>query len=90
MKDFNLIEGIFTELEAQEVILTLLDRKINFHHHKNFMHHEKFGSDDSASLKRIEKLKENRLKMVMYFKEMKDSVNFYIEANVKINPISKL
>jgi hypothetical protein len=89
MKDFKLIEGIFTELEAQEVILTLLDRKINFHHHKNFMHHEKLGSDCTASLNRIEKLKKNREEMVTYFKEMKDSVNFSIEANVIINTISK-
>ena len=53
----DLIKGIFSQMEGKDIVLDLLDYKINYHRRKNFGWEERFGKPNQDSLKRIEELK---------------------------------
>ena len=60
-----LIDGIFSEMDAKEILMNIISTKIHFHSMKNFSSQERFGKEDTHSLKRmtdlnhdIEKIKE--------------------------------
>lgn len=59
-ENVTLIDGVFTPEEAKEVLLTLLNHKINFHRMRNFSSEERFGKPDTASLKRLTELHKSR------------------------------
>ena len=59
----NLIKGIFTPVEAQELLLDLLNSKINFHHKKDFSSRERFGKPDAGSEQKLKYLTESRNKV---------------------------
>lgn len=58
-KEYTLINGTFSALEAWEIIRNLYTSKIRFHEMRNFSMKERFGKDDSATIKRISELKES-------------------------------
>jgi hypothetical protein len=58
----DLIKGTFTLREAQELLLELLNSKINFHNKKDFSFRERFGKPDADSAQRLKHLKESRNK----------------------------
>ena len=51
MKTLTLIDGIFTSAEMKEVVLTMINNKINFHHLKNLRSLEREGHEDENSSK---------------------------------------
>ena len=59
----KLIEGKFSPEEAKEVLLELINHKINFHSLKNFSSEERYGKSIKGSNKRIEYLKEAKEKI---------------------------
>lgn len=59
----ELIKGTFTPDEAREVLLRMLNSKIDFHNLKNLSSRERFGKPDSYSEQRLEVLKEARKKV---------------------------
>lgn len=58
-----LIKGTFTPNEAREILLQLLDSKINFHNLKNWSARERFGKPDADSEQRLKHLSESRAKV---------------------------
>lgn len=54
----DLINGQFTPAEAAEILMHLMDKKINFHELKNFSELERNGKDNEASVRRIAELME--------------------------------
>lgn len=59
-ENVTLINGVFTPDEAKEVLLTLLNHKINFHRMRNFSSEERYGKPDPVSEKRLSELYESR------------------------------
>ena len=60
MKNSNsikLIDGVFEATDAKEIILSLINFKINFHQRRIFSEEERVGTYNEASFKRIEELK---------------------------------
>lgn len=59
----DLIKGTFTPSEAQDLLLDLLNSKINFHNRKDFSSRERFGKSDADSEQRLKHLTESRNKV---------------------------
>ena len=59
----DLIKGTFTPSEAQELLLDLLNSKINFHNKKDFSSRERFGKPDAESVQKLKHLTESRNKV---------------------------
>ncbi len=59
----DLIKGTFTPSEAQELLLDLLNSKINFHSKKDFTSRERFGKPDAVSEQKLKYLTESRNKV---------------------------
>jgi hypothetical protein len=57
-ESIKLVEGTFSGIEAKEILVDLISKKINFHHLKNFSSEERFGKTCELSLDRIQELKE--------------------------------
>jgi hypothetical protein len=56
-KKLTLIDGIFSHVEAKEILLNLFTSKINFHSIKNWSSQERYGKDDEIAQKRIPALR---------------------------------
>ncbi len=53
----KLIEGVFQQEDAKEILMKIFLDKINFHNIKNWSSQERFGKDDEFAQKRIPALK---------------------------------
>jgi len=83
-ENVTLINGVFTPQEAREVLLTLLNHKINFHRLRNFSSEERFGKKDEASTKRLKELDESR-KQVLSLLADAESAGYKLEIESMIN-----
>lgn len=82
-QSFTLIEGTFDSEEAREVLMSLIGRKIEFHHKKNLRYQERKGTVHQSSLDRIEELKKTRNNILAHLKEMKrKQISVYIKSDV--------
>ena len=84
----ELIKGTFVPDEAREILLQLLDSKINFHNRRNFSSRERFGMPDPYSEQRLEHLMESRKKVLTLVSELNDeektiTINSTIEINIE-------
>ena len=85
-----LISGEFENLEAREILLSLIDSKIKFHNLKNFSHEERFGIKDNESTKRLAELKELRAEILRLLKNNEESdFNYKIYSNIAIEMVPK-
>lgn len=57
MDSFKLIEGIFDSTDAKEVLLGLVEYKIQFHNRRILSQDERFGIKDENSVERVKLLK---------------------------------
>jgi hypothetical protein len=80
----SLIDGVFTPEEAREVVLKLLDYKINFHKIKNFCNEEKCGESVQASLDRIDALRASKAKFEALLESEDSAINFEITSEIVI------
>lgn len=60
MHQFKLIDSSYTVSEAREILLAIINSKIQFHQLKTFSHDIRFGRPDEHSEKRIKELEETR------------------------------
>lgn len=82
----ELIKGIFTPDEAREILLGLLDSKINFHNLKRWSSNERFGKPDSYSEQRVQYLKESRKKVeTLVSRLISEEKNLIINSSIEIN-----
>jgi hypothetical protein len=86
--DFRLIDGEFNQKDAKEIIIQLINDKINFHVRRNFSSKIRFGHADEVSENRIISLKSDLDTIVKLFdqKEASDT-KFRLQANIEITPI---
>lgn len=59
--EYKLIDGKFTAHEAREILLDMINKKIQFHQLKNFSSEERFGKSLPSSLKRIKELEKDKV-----------------------------
>lgn len=79
----DLIKGTFTPSEAQELLLDLLNSKINFHNKKDFSSRERFGKPDAESAQKLNHLTECRNKVRTLISTLIDEDNE--EKSVTLN-----
>lgn len=72
MKTTKLISGQFTPSEAQEVLLEIIDSKINFHKIKNLSSLVRSNQPKRESELRIKELKEAREQILALIKTAKE------------------
>jgi hypothetical protein len=90
MDDHILISGEFDNLQAREVLFSLIDSKIKFHNLKNFSHEERFGIKDKESTKRLTELKELRAEILRFLENNEDSDFVYkISSAISIEMVPK-
>jgi hypothetical protein len=60
----SFIEGVFDPKEAEEILISMLSSKIQFHQMRTFSSVERFGKEDENSLNRISELKKSINKLL--------------------------
>ncbi|CAM2820673.1 hypothetical protein [Flavobacterium frigoris] len=90
---FKLVEGQYTSLEAQKILLGLINSKINFHQLENFSNEIRFNEKSTHSKIRIELLTNasaNISDLIAY--SLLNDMQFKIEGNIQISlvPAKKL
>ena len=79
------IEGKFSPQEAKEVLVDLINHKINFHSMINFSSEERFGKPVEGSQKRIEELKLSGEKIILLIQQaVDDNTSLRIESSINI------
>lgn len=66
---FELINGTFSVPEAREILLDMINKKINFHQMRNFSTEERTGEPNYASLQRIEELQKSKVDLLYKLEE---------------------
>ncbi|MFN3196117.1 MAG: hypothetical protein ACE364_09230 [Chlorobiota bacterium] len=85
MKNISLINSSFEPKDAKQVLLSLLDYKIQFHNQKILSSFEKYGKEDEYSKNRIGQLKQEREKVLEMFNYNDfDGCTIALEAEVSI------
>jgi len=69
----------------KEIILTMINNKIQFHEIKNLRSIEKTGEKDQKSLKRIEEL--NQLKKKLKELSFEENSKLMVQSTIKISKI---
>ncbi len=72
-QEYKLVKGTFNLDEAREVLMSLINSKINFHAKKNLSSRERFGTIDQDSEKRIEELNISREEILHLLKNADES-----------------
>lgn len=73
MDTFNLIEGIFDSTDAKEVLLGLVEYKIQFHNRRILSQDERFGIKDENSVERVKVLKEVQDQLLALIKSTEEN-----------------
>ena len=84
----DLINSFFSKEEATELILGLMNYKIDIHSNKLFATQVKFGIEDEESKYRLDRLTVSRDQLKAYLNETEET-HFKLTAEIKIEPRSK-
>jgi hypothetical protein len=84
----DLINSYFSKEEATELILSLINYKIDLHSNKLFSSQVKYGIEDEESKYRLERLVASRDMLKIFLSET-DETHFKLTAELKIEPKSK-
>lgn len=76
----ELINNQFEPDEAKNLLMQLIQDKINFHVSKNFSHQERFGTDDQHSKQKIDHLKTEKDQLKTLFD---DTTGKYKNVEIK-------
>lgn len=79
----KLIDGVFDQLEINDIILSMIDKKIQFHELNSFRNLVKHNKKDEVLLNRIAELKKERQTFIEY-------INTNINHKFKINSEIKI
>ena len=84
-KNYCLISGSFNPDAARQVLLSLINHKINFHHLNDWSHRERFGEDNPATVKRVEELSQTREDIAQLIEEAAAmGLSLSIKSNIEI------
>lgn len=86
-KSYRLINGSFSPDAARQVLMSLINHKINFQQLNNWSHRERFGEDNPAAVKRVEELNQTREDIAQLIEEatamgLKLSINSNIDIEL--------
>jgi|GEM_PF-715906 len=84
---FSLIEGTFSAEEAQEILMSLLGKKLSFHSKKNLRSFEHSGQEDPEAEERIQELEQIRnevLELLQSAKEEDFRLEIHSEVEIKL------
>ena len=84
----DLINSFFSKQEATELILGLMNYKIELHSNKLFSSQVKYGVEDEESKYRLDCLTKSRDQLKEFLMETEDT-HFKLTAEIKIEPRSK-
>jgi len=84
----DLINSFFSKQEATELILSLMNYKIELHSNKLLSAQVKYGVEDEESKYRLERLTISRDQLKAFLSETEDT-HFKLTAEIKLEPRSK-
>lgn len=86
-QNVKLVDGIFTPVQASDVVSSLIEKKINFHKVENLQNWERnHNSDPQPIIDRINELEEAKKEAKAFIKEMKSNgKKIKIEGELKIS-----
>ncbi|MFQ3213798.1 MAG: hypothetical protein ACJAT1_001814 [Marivirga sp.] len=73
LMEFDLIKGEFSVEDAREILLHMIQKKIEFHEMKIFSNDVRFGKSDDDSINRIEQLRKSKNQINMLLKGAKEA-----------------
>ena len=83
--EFTLIDGTFTAEQAEQVLIALVNYKIDFHNRQDFSNHIRFNDSLEHSKKRINQLQETKITIQDFLKNLKLSdKNLVIKSTITI------
>lgn len=85
-KSIKLIEGEFNVSDARDILLSLIQSKIQYHENKEFSSQIRFGLKDSNSVLRINNLKKDIIELKKLFIECNNKkliINTTIQIEIK-------
>jgi hypothetical protein len=84
-QEFKLIDGTFSIEDANRVLTTLLNYKIDYHNREDFSNHIRFNKNIEHSKKRIQELTEvkEQIRSLILNSESED-IKFVIKSNISI------
>jgi hypothetical protein len=84
-QEFKLIDGIFSIEDANKVLTTLLNYKIDYHNREDFSNHIRFNKNIEHSKKRIQELTEakEQIRSLILNSDSED-IKFVIKSNISI------
>lgn len=89
-QDVTLIHGSFDCTDADEILMSLIDHKIQHHVVKNLSSHVRYGVDDNNSIKRLAELRADRIRLAEIIENARiNNQNLQVEAVLHIHPIEK-
>ena len=82
---FKLIDGTFSIEDANKVLTTLLNYKIDYHNREDFSNHIRFNKNIEHSKKRIQELTEakEQIRSLILNSDSED-IKFVIKSNISI------
>jgi|DEB19_MinimDraft_3_1074340.scaffolds.fasta_scaffold31070_3 hypothetical protein len=83
--DITLIDGLFEETNAKEIILTMIDKKIEFNEMSSFRNLVTNNNKDLNLEARIQALKLAKQELIHFLKN-DNNKKFKISAKIKIEP----
>ncbi len=86
-KKIELIRGTFSVPQAREVLLRLIEYKINFHERENFSNEIKKGSRDATSVLRINELSASRKELLEYLAAQPAEKLLKLKAEIEIDNV---
>ena len=83
--EFSLIDGKFTVDQAEQVLIALVNYKIDFHNRQDFSNHIRFNDSLEHSKKRVNQLQETKINMQEFLKSIKLSgTNLVIKSTITV------
>ena len=84
-QEFKLMDGTFSIEDANRVLTTLLNYKIDYHNREDFSNHIRFNKNLEHSKKRIQELTEakEQIRSLILNSDSQD-IKFVIKSNISI------
>lgn len=84
-QEFKLIDGTFSIEDANKVLTTLLNYKIDYHNREDFSNHIRFNKNIEHSKKRIQELTEAKEQIrSLFLNSDSEDIKFVIKSNISI------
>lgn len=84
-----LLNDCFNYLEANDVVLELIDKKINFYKLKNLQHQVRYEMPDHSAQRKISELQDARRELHKLIEEARQrQTEFRVDASLRVEPLN--